>query len=445
MGNCTRILLAWLGTNIPFSHLAVASDCRYTLRPMAVLDAPRDKAGSVAISPDGRTVACGDRDGTVYVWDTASHKLRRELSARTDRSESRLLVDALMFSRDGRLLLVSTSDENVMSFRTADYRRQHVWRLRNSFDLSSRDELLLDHPSELVSPYNGAKLRNLPVASGVDRLSRDNKLLATSGWNKEVTLRSAKDGAVIAVAKVGDEITDNNTSLIGVQFSADGSWLGAYNGYHGQSFIWSLADVSHPKLVRSLQSMHYVFLPDNRVAYSDHDDTTNEDRVSVIDLRTGILIGCLVPPRGETTGGAAHVATTPSGRWLAAPLYDSSKVYVWDLQQLLQDGPSASPPGDQIHCKTPEWQPFSKALEVRCQAPQIEDSSICRSLLARFEQCDPASTNPGIKLSPISRTIIKTRRQFVYTVVGDGEYWELFFKKAHDVWVVERVETATYE
>jgi hypothetical protein len=188
----------------------------------------------------------------------------------------------------------------------------------------------------LVSPYDGAKLSDVPVESAATMLRRDDKLFAADGGDKVVTLRRATDGVVVGVAKVGDEITDKNTFLEGVRVSSDGNWLGAYDGYHGQTFVWSLVDISNPRLIRSLPTTHYVFLPDNRVAYSDRDAPTDQGRVAVIDLRTGSVIGCLVAPRGNTDDGMAQVTTTPSGRWLAAALYSSTYVYVWDLKTLSQ-------------------------------------------------------------------------------------------------------------
>ncbi len=79
------------------------------------------KLYAVAISPDGRTLACGgwtklgsDTGHTVYFFDTATGRLARRLT------ELPNIIFDLAFSRDGIFLAVTLYSEGLRVFRTAD-------------------------------------------------------------------------------------------------------------------------------------------------------------------------------------------------------------------------------------------------------------------------------------------------------------------------------------
>jgi WD40 repeat protein len=65
---------------------------------------PQRRGASVGFSPDGRTIAWGTVDGQVYLWETASEKVRARLEGHRDR------VMGLAFSPDGRTLATGSDD-----------------------------------------------------------------------------------------------------------------------------------------------------------------------------------------------------------------------------------------------------------------------------------------------------------------------------------------------
>jgi RNA polymerase sigma factor (sigma-70 family) len=68
---------------------------------------------SLGWSPDGRTLAAGNHDGTIALWDVATGRARHRL--RGHRRE----IDSVAFSPDGRLLASSTFDGDILLWDAA--------------------------------------------------------------------------------------------------------------------------------------------------------------------------------------------------------------------------------------------------------------------------------------------------------------------------------------
>ena len=59
---------------------------------------------SVVFSPDGSTLASGDSDGYVFLWDTVNWEQKTSIAHITD-------VQHIAFSPDGRTLAIANSTE----------------------------------------------------------------------------------------------------------------------------------------------------------------------------------------------------------------------------------------------------------------------------------------------------------------------------------------------
>jgi RNA polymerase sigma factor (sigma-70 family) len=160
-----------------------------------------DNVSCVALSPDGKTCAQGDSDGTVTFWDADTGKQGASIKVRLPH------VRAVAFSPDGKTLAVAEVERGKPA-------RVSLW------DVAAAKEkgVLLGHTEPVLS-----------VA-----YSPDGKTLATASADKTVRLWDAATGKERAT------LQGHTEAVYAVAFSPDGKTLATAGG----KLLWHPSDVA---------------------------------------------------------------------------------------------------------------------------------------------------------------------------------------------------------
>jgi WD40 repeat protein len=248
------------------------------------------KIFSVAISPDGKTVACGgwtgwDWDGqaSIYLFNRATG----ELSRRIDGLPS--AIDHLAYSPDGAYLAASLGGNGIRVFRSkdvlligedkdyGDYSLGIVFDQQNSIAAASLDGYI-----RLYAAPGGKGLRLIAKkqAPGGKKpfslaFSPDGKLLAAGFQDTtKVDVLSARD---LSFLYSPDTSGVNNGILSAVAFSADGHNLYAGGTYHSGTqspiFVWDAAGKGERRELSgaAMTIMHILPLKTGGIVYGAAD------------------------------------------------------------------------------------------------------------------------------------------------------------------------------
>jgi len=262
---------------------------------------------AIAFSPDGRTVASGHDDGSVRLFDVATHRLVGDVPAFTKP------VSALAFTPNGDRIAAAGEVRAIKIYDAATHKElrnlaSHTDRIAAlswnadgtilvsaEWDTSAR----VWRPGESDEPImllNGAA-DQVVLAT----FSPDGQLLATADSDDSITLWSNP-----AAATVRSTLRGHAAELRTLAFSHDGSRL-ATAGNDRVIHVW---DTATGKLVAG-PNQHGK----HQLAYSPGAvpliASTGASRLNVWSATTGEE----VPPSGD--GPAAAVAASADGRWIA--------------------------------------------------------------------------------------------------------------------------------
>ena len=317
---------------------------------IAVLRGDGDRQGSLALSPDGRTVAFIDQDGTLRRVDTRTRQ--PTVPARTVPGigiPEPVGLDALAYDRAGARLAVGGSQPVVLdadSYRVVAQlpllENQVAYRLRFSGDGRSVFVVLLDGVRDAIT------LRAYDADSG-RRLATDRPL--TRGF-KPVALMASRDGRRVVTSFDGGptEIFDARTLRPLARLRA-GSAHAALSP-DDRTLLLGMGDGSVRFLdlvtgtVRTASGRHQgavvaaAFSGDGRTAVTGGED----DRLIVWDARRAAAGETLQGHAGEVAG----LAITRDGRTLYTAGSDG-KVLFWDLARERRLGrPFSTSPGGRL-------------------------------------------------------------------------------------------------
>ncbi len=251
---------------------------------------------SLAVSPDGKSLASGDLYGSTLVWNVADRKLKFELPGTAGAN-----IVGLAFSPDGKLIA------------TGNGKSVKLWDATNGQELKT----LSGHTDLIWS-----------VA-----FSPDSKQLASGSHDKSVK--------VWDIAK-GDEIktlTGKDGAFLSVAFSPDGKWLAGATSY-GESYVM-LWETRNWKESQRLSPIHgqvwsIAFSPDSQRLVTASDS----GRAAIWDVPSGDELLSLQDRQGQH--GQDHmqshrdkqmksVAFNHDGSRIVTAA-DSGSIKIWDAK-----------------------------------------------------------------------------------------------------------------
>ena len=196
---------------------------------------------SVAISPDGKTLASGSNDNTIKLWNLETGQLQRTLADRTGDANS------VAISPDGKILATGSWDDTIK-----------LWNL----ETGQLQRTLTGH-SDVIS-----------VA-----ISPDGKILATGSWDDTIKLWNLETGQL-------QRTLTGHSDVISVAISPDGKTL-ATGSNDNTIKLWNLETGQLQRTLTGHSNEVYsvAISPDGKALASGSNDNT----IKLWNLETGQL------------------------------------------------------------------------------------------------------------------------------------------------------------
>jgi len=270
------------------------------VRLIGTLRGHRDAVGAVVWSPDGSLLATSSKDGTVRIWDGASHRHLHTITAHEGG------IRAAVFDQLGRVLATGGQDGTVKLWQVDG------WKLLKTLAFSdgpSSFNSLAFSPSQdiLACAGHGRKIVFIDIASGEIRHEIDVPNVAADDFIEQIVFD--RTGVTIAAA-CNQQVT---------LWDADGRFLTALNAATDKAF-------------NSLNTI--ALAPHGRLLVGGGTDNT----IKIWDLPSGNLVRTL---EGHADS-VRSVSFLADGRMLASKGRDGS-VRLWDCVTWTPAGVIAEP------------------------------------------------------------------------------------------------------
>ncbi|WP_066426805.1 serine/threonine-protein kinase [Anabaena sp. 4-3] len=236
------------------------------------------KVNAVAISADGTTLVSGSDDKTIKLWNL---KTRQEIKTLRGHSDA---VHALAISPDGKTLVSGSDDKTIK-----------VWHLESG---------------RLIGTLTGHQYWVRTVA-----ISRDGATIASGSFDKTIKIWDLKTKSLIRT------IADNDETITAIAFSPDGNIL-ATASRDRTIKLWNFAQGTRIRTLRgSTETVTAIaFSPDgNTLASASRDQT-----IKLWNLETGEELRTLIGHENTVTS----VAFTPNGQTLVSGGEDNT-IRIW--------------------------------------------------------------------------------------------------------------------
>jgi len=267
---------------------------------------------SIAFSPDGKLLAGGDTDGSVYLWEAATGKVIHQLDA-GERGAT------VIFSPDGKSVWTRCWSGEVRHWEVASG-KLHVSFQRRANECHNVEQLL-PAPDGARLIVVGDSNWQIQVRNGIHA---DSYVMGHELPELSIDLLEASSGKVVKqLAKNDPETVFSDAAL-----SPDGKLLAvAIRAYKAPRKLLRLIDSANGEVVREIKGEGEGWYLS--VAFS-HDGKTlalgSKDEITLVDVSTGKLVDRLK----DKMSTVAFVGFSPDGKTLISRSHDR-KVRVWDL------------------------------------------------------------------------------------------------------------------
>ena len=313
------------------TRLAVASSIGVwlydtnTAQEVALLTGHTDVVTSVSFSPNGLTLASGNRDDTIQIWDATTGTLRQTFTGHTGD------VTSVSFSPDG--LTLASGSNNDHTVRLWDIA---TGELQNTFNSGDVRSISFSPDGLTLASGNGRNISIWDVATGEIRQNirtEHNDVVNSVSFSPDgLTLAScSSDNTIrlwdVTTGRIRQHLVHNG--VLSISFSPDGLTL-ASGSSDSSIFLWDTPTGTHLKTLtgHSQQVNSVSFSPDGlTLASGSHDGTIRLwDVTTIWDVATG-------EPRQTLTGhpqSVADVHFSPDGLTLASGSRDGT-IRLWDV------------------------------------------------------------------------------------------------------------------
>jgi tricorn protease-like protein len=275
----------------------------------------------MAWSPDSLTLAMGDAQGAIHLWDMAKGKVAHSLWSHTG------IVHSMAFSPDGRLMASGGSDNIVIIWdlgrllpqRILKGHTNSVTKVAWSPDGSKVISLSYDDTVVFWDVKTGKKVHTETHDQVMDfDLSPDGKMLALGMFNQIVMVLDAASGEKLRL------LEGHTDRLEMVRWSPDGTSL-AGRSMDGALLLWDTTTWEQTHMLDQPGYTTYRYFmawsPDSKIIAS----SSHKTPINLWDAATGLK---LIP---VGSAGTLDLAWSPDGKILAAKEWNG--VLLWPLTQ----------------------------------------------------------------------------------------------------------------